>query len=129
MKSSRRTRSLVNLIVLMTMWFNVFAPALSHAVPIARDSAAYTAICTATGTKLIRVDTSSSPTEQQQQLHNDTTCLVCALHSVLGGLPPSEYSPDFSQDLTETYLQKIGFQRATRLKWSPGSARAPPLSI
>jgi len=127
MKSILRRRSLVNLITLLVMCFNVLAPTLSHAVVknIVQDNA-YIAICTSTGTKLIKFDNTAAQTDQGTQFHNDSSCLLCALHASLATPPTHEFSPEFSLNLSETHLQWMAANISTGLKWSPGAARAPP---
>lgn len=127
MKSFLRRRSLVNLITLLVMWFNVLAPTLSHAIVnnTVHDNA-YIVICTSTGTKLVKLDSTTTQTNQEQQLHHDSNCLLCALHASLAAPPTPDFSPEFTQNVSEIHLQWMGTSISTGLKWSPGAARAPP---
>lgn len=128
MGNSYPRRSIVNFIVLLAMWFNVFAPALSYALPSpAENENFYTVICTTNGTKLVKFSTTSSETDESQQLKHDTNCLVCAtLHHALSTPPSNEFSLDFSQNTGSITLQWTDIQTAEGLKWSPSAARAPP---
>ena len=127
MKSVLRRRSLVNLVTLVVMWFSVLAPTLSHAIPsnVVYDQA-YIVICTVTGTKLVKIDSTESQTNKGAQLHNEGSCLSCAFHASSAPPPSTEFYPEFTQNISESHQQWGLAISSTGLKWSQAAARAPP---
>lgn len=123
-------RSLVNILVIFVMWFNALAPALSHAVQgNGNGEDSYVVICTSTGTKLVKLDSKSVERNQTQGFHNDSNCLLCAQHTSLTGIPPSEFHPDFNSITADFYPSSKSDQTVISTKWTHYTTRAPPSVI
>ena len=121
MPSLRRYRAYVACLAACTLLLVAFAPALAHAF-VAR--AAFAQVCTATGVRLVRLDSAPSAPERPDKAAG-SHCLSCCAHHLpaLPGRVPTAAAPAWRIAFADPIPVIPGVSTATpRAAW----ARAPP---
>lgn len=120
-------RSKLAWLVSCTILLAALLPMLSHVV-LARDSAAWAEICTATGAKFVRLDMGPESGDPQKGSGQMTMeCAYCAIHHGPSPLPPpaeAGWQPPSALRFERPQL----FLHAPRplFAWAPVLARGPP---
>jgi hypothetical protein len=112
--------------VALTLLLAALLPTLSHAV-LARDSAVWAEICTATGAKFVRVDMAAEPDSPAGSMPAGAMdCGYCSLHH--GPPLPLPAEALWQPPGALKFERPLLFLAAPRplFAWAPALARGPP---
>lgn len=111
-------------LVMLTFLFGVLAPTVSRALEYRQGSNSIE-ICSASGTKLIKLDRDSQP-EPSSPLSGMDHCLYCTAHSHPAGVPVTT-APVLPLLAGRDIYPALYYDAAvTQLVWSAAYPRAPP---